>query len=286
MADLLMDWIETTLAECPQYAFEARLREGLERRISEMPRPGMREGFTTITPYVIAVEIDRAIAFAKEAFGAVETDRVSSPGGIHSKLQIGDSMLMFGGGPTLREPEKLNALHIQVPDTDAVYQRALAAGGESLFAPSDKPYGARDAGVRDPVGNSWFIATLKNPDQSLRTVTPYLLADKDPLGLIDFLKTAFGAQEIAVYKSPQGKLMHAALRIGDATLEMGEAPGMPFAFYLYVPDADAVYHQAVTAGAKSLDAPADQRWGDRMGVVEDPWGNTWYIASHAGTQRR
>ena len=76
--------------------------------------------------------------------------------------------------------------------------------------------------------------------------------------------------------------MHAALRIGDAIVEMGEAEPMPAGFYLYVPDADALYRQAVAAGARSLLTPADQPYGDRMAVVEDGWGNTWCIATHLG----
>jgi uncharacterized glyoxalase superfamily protein PhnB len=174
--------------------------------------------------------------------------------------------------------EKLNALHVYVPDIDAVYRRAVEAGGESVYPPKDKPYGARDATVKDPAGNLWFIATGARHEK-LRTVTPYVLA-VDALGLIEFLKEAFGAEEIGIYKNPDGSLLHGALTIGDAALEFGEAEGLPFAFYLYVPDADALYRRAVAAGAKALHAPANQPYGDRMGGVEDPWGNTWYIASH------
>ena len=166
---------------------------------------------------------------------------------------------------------------------DAVYRRALEAGAESLYAPEDKPYGERQGGVKDPAGNLWFIATRQAPVPPLkgvlRTVTPFLLA-RDALGLIEFLKQAFSGKEEGIYKSPEGHLLHAMLWIGDAALEFGEAPGLPFAFYLYVPDADALYQQAVAAGAKSLSPPSDQPWGDRVGGVEDAWGNTWYIASH------
>lgn len=252
-----------------------------------MTTMAVREGFSTVTPYVAVVEVERLISFAKEVFGAVETERsTGSAGGVHCELRIGESMLMFGGGSSVRGREKLNALHVYVPDADAVYRRALEAGAESLYEPQDKPYGARDAGVKDPTGNLWFIATPKGPKhEALRTVTPFLLAT-NALGLIEFLKAAFGAKEIGVYKSPEGNLQHAALRIGDAALEFGEAKGLPFAFYLYVPDADALYQQAVAAGAKSLYPPSDQPYGDRVGGVEDAWGNTWYIASHLGRESR
>jgi PhnB protein len=60
---------------------------------------------------------------------------------------------------------------------------------------------------------------------------------------------------------------------------MGDSDPMQNVFYLYVPDADTIYQQAVAAGAKSLYPPADQQYGDRVGAVEDAWGHTWYIAT-------
>jgi len=245
---------------------------------------GIREGYTTVTPYVIAVEVDRLIEFAQQAFGAAVTHRFKGPrGGTHCELRIGDSMLMFVGGDMVRGQEKIAALHIYVPDTDAVYRRALAAGAESVVEPEDKPYGERQATVRDLAGNLWFIATHFGPtDGALRTVTPYLIRP-NAMGMIDFLKAAFNATEIGVYTLPDGKLMHAALRIGYGALEMGEGEGAASAFYMYFRDADAVFEQALKAGAKALYAPADQPYGDRVGGVEDGWGNTWYIATYVGS---
>jgi PhnB protein len=229
------------------------------------------------------VEAERLIQFAKDVFGAVETGRsIGSSGHLHCELRIGDSMLMCGDAARGRECPFV--LHVYVPDTDAVYQRALAAGAESVAVPENKPYGERMAGVKDPTGNTWYIAT-RFPGtpavEGMRTVTPYL-HQADPLGLIEFLKQAFGAQELGIYKSPEGRVMHSVVRIGDAILEMGETTPMHSNFYLYVPDADALYRQALDAGAKSLHALADQPYGDRMGVVEDAWGNTWCLATHLG----
>jgi len=194
---------------------------------------------------------------------------------------------MFTGGPPVKDRQKLNAFHMHVPDTDAVYQRAIDAGGESLFAPVDKPYGERVAGVKDPTGNMWYIATRKAPLlEGVRTVTPYMFAN-DTSGLIEFLQQAFSARkEGEIYKTPDGKVMHAMLWIGDSAIEFGESQGLPFAFYLYVPDADALYRQAVAAGATSLFPPSDQAHGDRVGGVEDAWGNTWYIATHQARDNR
>ena len=250
---------------------------------------GVREGFTTVTPYLTVVDVEGLVRFAKEAFGAVEKGRsIGGSGHLHCEVQIGDSMLMCGGGEAVRGRERPLALHIYVPDVDTVYQRALHAGGESLGAPEDRPYGERQGGVKDSAGNLWYMAT-RLPGvaaiEGMRAVTPYL-HHRNPLGLIDFLKQAFGAQELGVYKSPEGRLMHAALRIGSAILEMGETDPMPASFYVYVPNADDVYERALAAGAKSVIPPVDQPYGDRMGVVEDGWGNTWCIATHGGPQRQ
>jgi uncharacterized glyoxalase superfamily protein PhnB len=283
MPDPSVAWIESALAACPTQTFQDRFREELERRIRMLTITGIREGYTTVTPYVVAVEVDRLIEFAKQAFGAVITHRTKGPrGGTHCELRIGDSMLMFVGGDMVRGQEKLTALHIYVPDTDAAYRQALAAGAVSVATPEDKPYGERQATVKDLAGNLWYIATHVGPtDGALSTVTPSLIR-RNAFGLIDFLKAAFNATELGVYKTPEGRLIYAALRVGDGALEMGEGEGSPSAFYLYVQDADAVYKRAVDAGARSLYAPADQPYGDRVGGIEDAWGNTWYIATYLG----
>jgi len=114
-------------------------------------------------------------------------------------------------------------------------------------------------------------------------VNPYLHPRRaEPL--IGFLKRAFGAQEVAKYASPDGVVHHAVVRVGDSVVEMGEAHDKyePLAamFYLYVPNVDAVYKQAVAAGATSFQEPTDQFYGDRSAGVRDAFGNTWYIATH------
>jgi uncharacterized glyoxalase superfamily protein PhnB len=245
---------------------------------------GVREGFSTVTPYVTAVDVDAMIAFAKDVFGAVETYRSSgSAGGTHCELRIGDSMVMFGGGGPAGGRTNPAALHVYVPDADAVYRRAIEAGARSMWEPKDQPYGERSGGVADAAGNQWYIATRLTPAHpAMRAVTPFLIR-QGALGLIDFLKAAFGAEEIGVYKSPEGRLLHAAMKIGDAALEFGEsedyAGTMPSAFYLYVPDVDALYRQAVAAGAESMFEPRNEPYGDRVGGVKDAWGYTWYIAT-------
>jgi uncharacterized glyoxalase superfamily protein PhnB len=108
---------------------------------------------------------------------------------------------------------------------------------------------------------------------------------------IDFLKRAFNAVEIARSPGPGGKLMHVEVRIGDSLLmfaddfaaEFGLPPlaqgRLPFHLHLYVPDADAIWNQAVAAGCEVLMPTADQFWGDRYGHVRDPFGFLWSIAT-------
>jgi len=102
--------------------------------------------------------------------------------------------------------------------------------------------------------------------------------------MIEFLKQAFGADEVGVYKSPDGVVRHAKIRIGDSIVEMGEAHGQyqprPMHFMLYVDDSDAWYARAMKAeGAISVQEPADQSYGSRTGVIQDPFGNVWYLAT-------
>ena len=247
-------------------------------------------GFHKVTPYIVTRDGEAMLDFAKNAFGAEVTLRAEGgAGGIHGEVRIGDTMLMMGGGipgkPFAAEPKTV-ALHTYVEDTDAIYRKALEAGGTSLGAPQDHEYGERGASVKDPFGNFWYIATHKGESyipRGLHTVNVYM----HPLRaepVIGFLKRAFEAEEIAKYASPDGVVHHAEVRVGDSVVEMGEAHGpyqpMPSMFYVYVPDCDAVYRQAIAAGAKSLHAMTDQPYGDRNGAVTDPFGNIWYIATH------
>jgi len=115
------------------------------------------------------------------------------------------------------------------------------------------------------------------------TVTPFLNV-KGLAKLIDFLKQAFGAEEVMRMPGSDGAVIHAEVTIGNSRLMLGEimqanTPSSSY-FYLYVGDADAAYKRAVGAGAKSVSEPADQFWGDRMGTVTDPFGNTWSLATH------
>ena len=203
-------------------------------------------------------------------------------------------------------------IHLYVEDVDTVYQRALQAGATSLREPADQFYGDRNAQVKDPFGHVWYLSTHKEdvaPDEvrkrfdaltmqqrpvekevpmpvkpireGFRTVTPYLVV-QEPGRLLDFVKQAFGAEETLRTTGPAGG-MHAEVRIGDSMVMLGGGAGfppMPAMLLLYVNDVDNVYQLALQAGATSLEAPANQAYGDRRAGVKDPFGNHWYMATH------
>ena len=244
-------------------------------------------GLRTVTPYLVAEDGLALLDFAKNAFGAEETMRAVMPTGVHGEVRIGDSMLMMGGGipgkkfPGTRQPA---ALHVYVEDADATTQKAVAAGATLIDEIRDQEYGERSSTVRDAAGNYWYIATAKGEShvpKGLHSVNPYLHPRRaEPL--ISFMKRAFSAQEVAKYASPDGVVHHAVIRVGDSIVEMGEAHGtyetMPSMFYVYVPDVEASYRQALAAGATSFQEPKDQPYGDRNAAVADSFGNKWYIA--------
>ena len=118
------------------------------------------------------------------------------------------------------------------------------------------------------------------------SVTPYMLVG-DVDQLVDFLTAAFGAEEKERVPNQDGKTGHAEVLIGDSYVMMGRAqdefPPLPCMLYIYVPNTDATYAQALTAGAESMQEPQDMFYGDRNAIVADPTGNTWCIATHQAT---
>ena len=129
-----------------------------------------------------------------------------------------------------------------------------------------------------------MTATTTTPArEAVQTLTVYLAVR--PAGeLIEFVKRAFGAQELVRTTGTEGGL-HAEVRIGDTKVMIGGGDAWggtstPTALHLYVPDADQVYERALEAGAVSVRAPVDQPYGDREASVRDLAGNQWYIATH------
>jgi PhnB protein len=126
------------------------------------------------------------------------------------------------------------------------------------------------------------MAVKPIPD-GYHSITPYLVVN-GATQVIDFLKQAFGAQEIMCMPGPNGTIGHAEVKIGDSIIMMADAggpyPAQPGNFMLYVPNVDEVYRGALQAGGKSEREPADQFYGDRSAGVIDPAGNRWWIATH------
>ncbi|WP_317205213.1 VOC family protein [Janthinobacterium sp.] len=135
------------------------------------------------------------------------------------------------------------------------------------------------------------MAQVKAIPEGMHSITPHLVID-GAADAIAFYKRAFGAVEAGRMAGPDGKLMHAMLRIGDSPLMLvDEFPqwgsvgpktlkGSPVTIHLYVEDADAVFAQALAAGATVKMPLQDMFWGDRYGVLDDPFGHHWSIATH------
>jgi uncharacterized glyoxalase superfamily protein PhnB len=126
------------------------------------------------------------------------------------------------------------------------------------------------------------MAVKPIPD-GYHTVTPYLTV-ADAEAQIDFLKNAFGGEETLRHKDDKGRVSHAEVRVGNSMLMIGQARDQwtpkPAMFYLYVEDVDATYKRAVEAGAKPIQEPTNQAYGDRTGGVEDSLGNQWWVGTH------
>lgn len=114
--------------------------------------------YRTLTPYLVVPDADAETRFLTAAFGATEKSVDRRPDGavMHAEIVVGDSLLMIGQA-SAEWPALTGALYLWVPDVDGAYARALAHGATSQFAPEDKPYGHRNAGVVDANGITWWI---------------------------------------------------------------------------------------------------------------------------------
>jgi len=182
------------------------------------------------------------------------------------------------------------ATHIEDLTPEQTQQR-----GALMYAPADKKAKKAKPAKGKPVEPAWkkIAGTpAKGPiPDGYHTVTLAIVVPR-AAETIDFYKTAFGAIETERMPSPDGKIMHAALEIGTSKLmlsdefpEMGSKSavtlgGTPVHIHFYVPDADAQFNKATGAGGKVLMPMEDAFWGDRYGVVTDPAGLMWGIATH------
>ncbi len=127
--------------------------------------------------------------------------------------------------------------------------------------------------------------------EGYHSVTPYLIV-KGAAAAIDFYKAAFGAIELTRMTQPDGRVGHAEIKIGDSPVMLADefpdvgarSPqtigGSPVSLMIYVPDVDGTVAKAVAAGATLTRPVADQFYGDRVGGVTDPFGHSWYVATH------
>lgn len=141
------------------------------------------------------------------------------------------------------------------------------------------------------------MTTSAQPDAArpvpsgMHTITPHLVCEGAAAAMA-YYQQAFNAVETWRLPGPDGKIMHASMRIGDSTImlvddfpehgSMGPKAlkGSPVTLHLYVADVDAAYAQAIAAGGEARMPPQDMFWGDRYGMLVDPFGHYWAIATH------
>ncbi len=304
----------------PRPEFKTRLRANLERRATmATAAKAVPETQTKITPYLSVKGALAAIEFYKKAFGATEGLRFMQPDGRvgHAEISIGEAKFMLADEfPEIgfRSPQSLGGssinIHLNVPDVDVLGRQAVAAGAKVVRPVADQFYGERSGHFADPFGYTWVISTQKealsteemhrraaelnaqqaqadvddaksSPTEKLRHLMPYVIISRADKWL-EFVKDAFGAEEIFRAKSPDGKsIMHAEVKIGHSIIEVGDTndqnPPMPTAMSLRVDDVDAIYRKGLEAGATSLQAPSNPPYGGRGASLRDPNGNHWYI---------
>jgi uncharacterized glyoxalase superfamily protein PhnB len=136
------------------------------------------DGYHSVTPYLTIPGVAKLLDFLKQAFEAQELHRMPRPDGaiMHAEVRIGDSRVMMGEPMGGCQP-MFGSLYLYVHDVDAVYKRALQAGATSTSEPADQFYGDRSAGIKDPVGNQWWIATHKEdvpPEEIVRRAEAFM----------------------------------------------------------------------------------------------------------------
>ena len=262
-------------------------------RAPAKPTSFRRENFPNIAPYFLVKDAPRFIDFLVSAFAGAERIRVPRPDGsiMHAEVAVGNSVIELGDANE-QYPRRAMATHLYVPDAHATFAQALEAGATSICAPYDEhPSGDLWGAVKDPFGNTWYIATRKgwsSGPEGFLTVQPYLHL-RDAHNMIPFIERAFGARTTGLHQSPDGIVHHATIDVAGATFEIDEAQGevLPTQSYLhvYVPDTDALYAQAVAAGAKGVTPPYTAPYGDRAATVADSFGNTWFLATYLGSSQ-
>jgi PhnB protein len=265
------------------------MNEGTAHATSRFTPHFARPGFNNIAPYILVHGAAEFIEFLTAAFGGTERIRMPQPDGsiMHAEVAIGNSVIELGDA-SVQHPARKMTIHLYVDDADATYERALRAGATAIHEVADMSWGDRQGSVKDKFGNSWYIGMPKawTPGpKGLQSVQPYLHM-RDAQKMILFAEAAFGAEAQGVALSPEGNVAHATIRIGVGTLEVDEASDecapSPGYLHFYVPDVDAVYANAMRAGATSIEGPTDKPYGERSAGIQDAFGNVWWAATYLG----
>jgi uncharacterized glyoxalase superfamily protein PhnB len=285
--------VADVLLQLPSEDFKRGLKAELQRSIAMTAGTEIRTAFRTVSPFIIHAQAPELVEFLKRTFDAEELRRDTGEQayGFYSEVRIGDSMLMVGGGSAAEHANLPGAFHVFVDDCDTAYHRSLAAGAKTLAGtigePADRPYGERSAFVEDAFGNYWYIGTrlgagapAEGPGADMGSVVPFLHPEASRK-YIAFLKEAFVAEEVMVIEHG-GRVVHAAVRIGDAVLEMGDAENRASipsgGLFVRVDDVETAYARALAAGATVVRPPADIPYGYRSAIVKDPAGIMWWTA--------
>lgn len=270
--------IAAELRDLPRPEFKRKLGERMTTTTTQV-----RE----VTPYLTHEDADALIDFVKDVFGAEETMRAKGgAGGTHCELHVGDSKLFVGGNIPMPHGPNLGSLHVFVPDVDAAFQRAIAAGATALGGGLvDQEYGSREGSVRDRWGNEWYIATERGAEyrpKNAKDVMPYFHPHGAPQ-MLAFLENVLGAEVLEKYEH-EGAIVHAKIRVGASVVELGEAHGqwqpVPMMLVAPVDDVEDAIERAVAAGSTLLEKPSKEPYG-RRGAVTDAFGNQWYFMSEA-----
>lgn len=244
----------------------------------------------------IVNDVGQAISFYRDLLG-FEVDMHPAPG--FAALTRGALRLYLnqpgagGAGQKMEDgampaPGGWNRMQIETDHLRRLYDE-LQQNGASFRSGIIEGQGGNQALLQDPSGNLIELFEPKAPEnvdpvpEGFHTVTPFLIAD-DAAGLIAFIETAFSGEVVHMMKTDDGLVRHSTVRIGNSMVMIASATesfkSMPSMLHLYLPDVDAVYHRALTAGARSVREPEDQFYGDRSAGVDDAWGNQWWLATH------
>jgi len=274
-------------------------RAGLSRWnaiVSHADRKMDRQGGVDMNPVAVRYivdDVDAAVSFYTEHLGfSVEME--PAPG--FAMLARDDSSLLLnapgagGAGQAVAgqtpQPGGWNRFQLVVEDLAGLHQR-LQAKGLSFKSGIIEGQGGKQLLLQDPAGNLVELfepkARVEPIPKGFHTVTPFLLAD-DLEALLQFIETAFAGTLNYSMKSDDGVVRHATIRVGNSLLMLSKGVDIygrkPAMLHLYVANADAVYAQAVKAGAKSLREPHNEFYGDHVAAVQDAWDNQWWIATH------